>query len=115
MTSFETYILPPTPTEGEMPTLNPLVKVLDTDEVSYGKFALEPLTKGYGITIGNPLRRVLLSAIPGCAITWVKIEDITIKRTLSIVVNPNRYRSKASQAFSKEILTLFVSPYNKKY
>ena len=41
---------------------------------------------------------------------WVKIEDITIKRTLSIVVNPNRYRSKASQAFSKEILTLFVSP-----
>ena len=46
---------------------------------------------------------------------WVKIEDITIKRTLSIVVNPNRYRSKASQAFSKEILTLFVSPYNKKY
>ena len=41
---------------------------------------------------------------------WVKIEDITIRRTLSIVVNPNRYRSKASQAFSKEILTLFVSP-----
>jgi hypothetical protein len=39
----------------------------------------------------------------------VKIEDITIKRTLSIVINPNRYRSKASQAFSKEILTLFVS------
>ena len=42
---------------------------------------------------------------------WVKIEDITIRRTLSIVVNPNRYRSKASQAFSKEILSLFVSPY----
>jgi DNA-binding transcriptional LysR family regulator len=46
---------------------------------------------------------------------WVKIEDITIRRTLSIVVNPNRYRSKASQAFSKEILTLFVSPYKNKY
>ena len=46
---------------------------------------------------------------------WVKIEDITIKRTLSIVVNPNRYRSKASQAFSKEILTLFVSPYKNRY
>jgi DNA-directed RNA polymerase subunit alpha len=76
MTSFETYILPPTPPEGEMPTLNPLVKVLETDEVSYGRFALEPLTKGYGITLGNPLRRVLLSGIPGCAITWVKIEDI---------------------------------------
>jgi len=46
---------------------------------------------------------------------WVKIEDITIRRTLSIVVNPNRYRSKASQAFSKEILTLFVSPYKSDY
>lgn len=39
----------------------------------------------------------------------VKIENITIKRTLSIVVNPNKYRSKASETFSKEILTLFVS------
>nr|BDA98666.1 LysR transcriptional regulator [Rhodomonas sp. NIES-1730] len=40
----------------------------------------------------------------------VKIENITIKRTLSIVVNPNKYRSKASETFSTEILTLFVSP-----
>jgi DNA-binding transcriptional LysR family regulator len=39
----------------------------------------------------------------------VKIENITIKRTLSIIVNPNKYRSKASETFSKEILTLFVS------
>ena len=39
----------------------------------------------------------------------VKIQDITIKRTLSIVVNPNKYSSKASETFSKEILTLFVS------
>ena len=92
MTSFETYILPPTPPEGEMPTLNPLVKVLDTDEVSYGKFALEPLTKGYGITIGNPLRRVLLSAIPGCAITWVKIEDI-VHEYDSIPGGPGSQRS----------------------
>nr|ASO75874.1 LysR transcriptional regulator [Storeatula sp. CCMP1868] len=39
----------------------------------------------------------------------VKIQGITIKRTLSIVVNPNKYHSKASETFSKEILTLFVS------
>ena len=39
----------------------------------------------------------------------VKIENITIKRTLSIVINPNKYKSKASETFSKEILTLFVS------
>nr|BDA98813.1 LysR transcriptional regulator [Chroomonas debatzensis] len=41
---------------------------------------------------------------------WAKIEDVTIKRTLSIIVNPNRYTSKASEKFSKEILTLFAAP-----
>jgi DNA-binding transcriptional LysR family regulator len=40
---------------------------------------------------------------------WVKIEDITITRNLSILINPHRYRSKASETFSREILTLFVS------
>lgn len=40
---------------------------------------------------------------------WVKIEDITIKRTLSIIINPNRYTSKASEKFTREILTLFSS------
>lgn len=40
---------------------------------------------------------------------WAKIEDITIKRTLSIIVNPNRYTSKASEKFTREILTLFSS------
>jgi len=40
---------------------------------------------------------------------WVKVEDITITRNLSILINPYRYRSKASETFSREILTLFVS------
>jgi DNA-binding transcriptional LysR family regulator len=40
---------------------------------------------------------------------WAKIEDITIKRTLSIIVNPNRYTSKAAEKFTREILTLFSS------
>ncbi|MDL1955982.1 MAG: DNA-directed RNA polymerase subunit alpha [Candidatus Desulfofervidus auxilii] len=42
----------------------------------YGKFAYEPLEKGYGITLGNALRRVLLSSIQGAAITSVRIEGI---------------------------------------
>ena len=41
---------------------------------------------------------------------WAKIENVTIKRMLSIIVNPNRYKSKAAQTFSQEILTLFVTP-----
>ena len=43
---------------------------------SYGKFELEPLERGFGTTIGNALRRVMLSSLPGCAITSVKIEGV---------------------------------------
>jgi len=42
----------------------------------YGEFTLEPLKRGYGVTIGNPLRRILLSSIPGTAVTSVYIEDV---------------------------------------
>ena len=44
-------------------------------EGNYGEFVLEPLAPGYGVTLGNPLRRVLLSSIPGTAVTSVYIED----------------------------------------
>lgn len=43
---------------------------------TYGKFILEPLERGYGTTIGNSLRRVLLSSLPGVAVTSIKIEGI---------------------------------------
>lgn len=43
---------------------------------SYGKFVVEPLERGYGTTLGNSLRRVLLSSLPGVAVTSVKIEGI---------------------------------------
>lgn len=42
----------------------------------YGRFRAEPLERGFGITLGNALRRVLLSSLEGAAITWVKIEGI---------------------------------------
>lgn len=42
-----------------------------------GKFVIEPLPQGYGITIGNALRRVLLSSLPGAAITTVKVRGVT--------------------------------------
>ncbi|TVR98147.1 MAG: DNA-directed RNA polymerase subunit alpha [Trueperaceae bacterium] len=42
----------------------------------YGEFVVEPLPRGYGVTLGNPLRRVLLSSIPGTAVTSVYIEDV---------------------------------------
>ncbi len=43
---------------------------------TYGKFVVEPLERGSGVTLGNALRRVLLSAIPGAAVTSVKIEGV---------------------------------------
>ena len=53
----------------------PNIKCLEIDKVNhYGKFVCEPLEKGYGVTIGNSLRRILLSSLPGCAIKGVKIE-----------------------------------------
>ncbi|MFO7773442.1 MAG: DNA-directed RNA polymerase subunit alpha [Dehalococcoidia bacterium] len=43
---------------------------------NYGRFVAEPLEQGFGTTLGNTLRRVLLSSLPGAAVTWVRIEGI---------------------------------------
>lgn len=52
-----------------------------SDGSIYGKFAIEPLERGYGTTIGNSLRRVLLSSLEGAAVTSVRIEGITHEYT----------------------------------
>ena len=55
----------------------PNIKCLEVDEGSnYAKFVCEPLERGYGVTIGNSLRRILLSSLPGSAITSVKIDGV---------------------------------------
>lgn len=46
------------------------------DDVSYGKFVVEPLERGYGTTLGNSLRRVLLSSLPGTAPTSIRIAGV---------------------------------------
>ncbi len=46
------------------------------EEQNYGKFVVEPLERGYGITLGNSLRRILLSSLPGVAVTSVKIDGV---------------------------------------
>jgi DNA-directed RNA polymerase subunit alpha len=62
----------------------------ETYQPNYGRFVAEPLERGYGVTLGNSLRRVLLSSIEGAAVTSVKIEGTshefsTIKRVLEDV------------------------------
>ena len=55
----------------------PSIEALDlTEDGVQGKFVMEPLERGYGTTIGNSLRRVLLSSLPGYAITSVKIDGV---------------------------------------
>lgn len=47
-----------------------------SEDGSYGKFVVEPLERGYGITLGNALRRILLSSLPGVAATSIKIDGV---------------------------------------
>ncbi len=55
----------------------PQIKVTESsDGGSYGKFVVEPLERGYGITLGNSLRRILLSSLPGVAATSIKIDGV---------------------------------------
>ncbi|MGI6307303.1 MAG: DNA-directed RNA polymerase subunit alpha [Dethiobacteria bacterium] len=54
----------------------PKIEWVNKDGDAYGHFVVEPLERGYGITLGNSLRRILLSSLPGAAVTSVKIEGV---------------------------------------
>ncbi|CDN41013.1 hypothetical protein BN871_AB_00110 [Paenibacillus sp. P22] len=47
-----------------------------SDDGAYGRFVVEPLERGYGTTLGNSLRRILLSSLPGAAVTSVQIDGV---------------------------------------
>jgi len=47
-----------------------------SEDKSYGRFVIEPLERGYGITLGNSMRRILLSSLPGAAVTGIKIDGV---------------------------------------
>ena len=53
----------------------PNIEITDVSEdKKYGRFVVEPLERGYGTTLGNSLRRIMLSSLPGSAISSVKID-----------------------------------------
>lgn len=55
----------------------PKIEALEiSEDQRYGKFVVEPLERGYGITLGNSLRRILLSSLPGAAITTIQIDGV---------------------------------------
>lgn len=59
--------------EVKQPTIECVEK---TEDGSYGRYVVEPLERGYGTTLGNALRRVLLSSLPGCAVTSIRVNEI---------------------------------------
>lgn len=55
----------------------PKIECIDiNDDFTYGKFVVEPLERGYGTTLGNSLRRILLSSLPGTAVKWIKVDGV---------------------------------------
>ena len=91
----------------------PNIKCLEIDnENNYAKFVCEPLERGYGITIGNSLRRILLSSLPGSAITGVKIDGVlhefstipnVVEDVPEIIVNLKNVRLKLDKNEEKTL------------
>jgi len=75
MLDFQNFTLQDSSEEEEELVPRPSIEIVEMDD-RYGKFSTEPLPRGYGMTLGNSLRRVLYGSLPGTAITWVKIEGI---------------------------------------
>ena len=91
----------------------PNIECLEVDdENNYAKFVCEPLERGYGVTIGNSLRRILLSSLPGSAITSVKIDGVVhefstipnvVEDVPEIIVNLKSVRLKTFDTEEKMI------------
>jgi DNA-directed RNA polymerase subunit alpha len=86
-----------------------------SEDETYGLFVAEPLERGYGTTIGNALRRVLLSSLPGCAVTSVRIEGIlqeystipgVIEDVTEIILNIKMIRARLNVPGPK---TIFIN------
>jgi DNA-directed RNA polymerase subunit alpha len=94
----------------------PKIEIVDiSDDNKYGKFVVEPLERGYGTTLGNSLRRIMLSSLPGTAVTHVKIkgvlhefssipgvkEDVTeiVMNIKSLVIKNNSTSNEPKQAY----------------
>lgn len=93
----------------------PRIEILElSEDGSYGKFMVEPLERGYGTTLGNSLRRVLLSSLPGASVSSIKIQGVLHEFTTipgvyedvpEIILN---IKEIAAKSYSDEPVTLLV-------
>jgi DNA-directed RNA polymerase subunit alpha len=102
--------------EIEKPTIECIFK---EEDVNYGKFVVEPLERGYGTTLGNSLRRILISSLPGAAVTSVKIDGILhefstipgVKEDVTeIILNLKKLAVKISGESTKRAIINVVGP-----
>jgi len=84
----------------------------EEESPTYGRFVLEPLERGYAATLGNSMRRVLLSSLPGAAITSIKIDGVThefstipgvVEEVLQIKMNLKKVVIKSYSETPKEV------------
>ncbi|WP_078551194.1 DNA-directed RNA polymerase subunit alpha [Bacillus alkalicellulosilyticus] len=85
-----------------------------SEDAKYGKFVVEPLERGYGTTLGNSLRRILLSSLPGAAVTSVQIDGVlhefstiegVVEDVTTIILN---LKQLALKIYSDEVKTLEI-------
>ena len=98
----------------------PTIECVFSNEVpNYGKFVVEPLERGYGTTLGNSLRRILLSSLPGVAVTSVKIDGILhefstipgVKEDVTeIILNLKKLAVKLNGENTKRVLINAIGP-----
>ena len=98
----------------------PTIECIVSDEYkNYGKFIVGPLERGYGITLGNSLRRILLSSLPGAAVTSVKIDGILhefstipgVKEDVTeIILNLKKLAVRLGTENSKRVMINAVGP-----
>lgn len=102
--------------EIEKPTIE---CIFSNEDSNYGKFVVEPLERGYGTTLGNSLRRILLSSLPGVAVTSVKIDGILhefstipgVKEDVTeIILNLKKLAIKLNGENTKRVLINAIGP-----
>ncbi|MEE0771948.1 MAG: DNA-directed RNA polymerase subunit alpha [Anaerovoracaceae bacterium] len=102
--------------EIEKPTIE---CIFSNEDPNYGKFVVEPLERGYGTTLGNSLRRILLSSLPGVAVTSVKIDGILhefstipgVKEDVTeIILNLKKLAVKLNGENTKRVLINAIGP-----
>lgn len=97
----------------------PTIKTTIDEDGNYGKFVVEPLERGYGTTLGNALRRILLSSLPGAAVTSVKIDGVLhefstipgVKEDVTeIILNLKRLAVRLNGDSTKRVIINAVGP-----